>query len=99
MRRYYVPWLRPDSLLEGITQALDANEINCAVTRDNAAHWLTPHLTALSQVRIKAAQTQATEKALSETGAYPVSEGADLSMIEAATRQRLNAVNKLMASG
>jgi hypothetical protein len=58
-------------------------EIDYAVTHEAAAQHYAPFLSNVSQVRIRLPAGSATEAALGELGARPVSEGANLVVIDA----------------
>jgi hypothetical protein len=73
-------------------------EIDYAVTHEAAAQRYAPFLSNVSQVRIRLPAGSATEAALGELGVRPVSEGANLVVIDAKSpgdllfRQRVDGV-------
>jgi hypothetical protein len=82
LRRYYVPGLNTQGMVESIANAFHAHEVTYAITHEMAAQRLTPHLTSLSQVRIRLTYGARSEKALAALGARVVSEGANLIVID-----------------
>ena len=82
LRRYYVPGLNTQGMVEGIANAFHAHEVTYAITHEMAAQRLTPYLTSLSQVRIRLTSGARSEKALAALGARVVSEGANLIVID-----------------
>ena len=72
--------------------------IGYAITHEAAAQRYAPFLSNVSQVRIRLAAGSATEAALGEMGARPVSEGANLVVIDAKSpgdllfRQRVDGI-------
>lgn len=83
IRRYYVPTLKSQSLLEQIGKVFDAREVEYAISYEAAAQRYAPFLSNVSQVRCRLLASKAAESAISELGARAVSEGANLLITEA----------------
>ena len=81
MRRFFVPSMKVDALAAGLDGVCSSHGIDYAVTHEAAAQRYAPFLSNVSQVRIRMAAGSATEAALGELGARPVSEGANLVII------------------
>lgn len=82
LRRYYIPALDTGKLVTQVAKVFHAHGIAYAVTHEVAAQRHTPHLTSLSQVRVRTATGLKLEAALTELRAQPVSEGANLVITE-----------------
>ena len=82
-RRYYVPSMKADTLLEYVGQAFATHEVGYAVSYEAAAQRYAPFLSSVSQVRARLLVNAAAEVAIGALGARVVNEGANLSIIEA----------------
>lgn len=82
-RRYYVPDMKQEKLIERIGKVFDAHEVKYAVGWETAAQRYAPFLTSISQVRCRLLASQGSESALKELGARAVGEGANLMIAEA----------------
>jgi hypothetical protein len=82
LRRYYVPGLKADSLIDRFGQVFEAHQADYAVSYEAAAQRYTPFLSGISQVRVWLAPGSAAHAALAELGARAVSEGANLAVAE-----------------
>jgi len=82
VRRYYIPAMKTENLLEHIGKVFDAHEVGYAVSYEAAAQRYTPFLSSVSQVRCRLLASHASESAISELGARLVSEGANLLITE-----------------
>ncbi len=78
-----MPSTKADTLLERIGQVFDAHEVGYAVSHEAAAQRYAPFLSSVSQVRARLLVGAAADAAIGELGARVVSEGANLSIIEA----------------
>jgi DNA-binding MarR family transcriptional regulator len=89
LRRYYVPGLKSDALIERLSQALDAHQVVYAVSYEAAAQQYAPFLSGISQVRIRLVPSAGAATAIAELDARAVNEGANLSVIEAKSEGEL----------
>lgn len=81
-RRYYVPGLKSDALLQRLGKVLDAHQVAYAVSYEAAAQRYAPFLSGISQVRTRLLPGAEAGAALTELDARVVTEGANLSVIE-----------------
>jgi hypothetical protein len=82
MRRYYVPGLKTDALIERLGHAFDAHDVSYTLSYEAAAQRYTPFLSSVSQVRVRMLAGPNAEKAVGDIGARIVSEGSNLAIIE-----------------
>ena len=82
LRRYFVPGLKSDALIERLGQTFDAHQVAYAVSYEAAAQRYAPFLSAISQVRIRLLPGTGAETAMAELNAREVNEGANLAVIE-----------------
>lgn len=82
LRRYYVPGLKSDALLQRVGQVFDAHQAAYAVSYEAAAQRYAPFLSGISQVRTRLLLGAGAEAALEELDARAVTEGANLAIIE-----------------
>ena len=83
LRRYYVPAMKADRLLEGIGQVFEAHEARYAISHEAAAQRYAPYLSSVSQVRTRLLIGANADAAIAALGARLVGEGANLAIIEA----------------
>lgn len=83
LRRYYVPSMKADTLLEHIGQAFATHDVGYAISHEAAAQRYAPFLSSVSQVRCRVLVGTAADAAIGELGARVVDEGANLSIIDA----------------
>lgn len=83
LRRYYVPGMKADALLERFGELLDAHQVGYAVSYEAAAQRYAPFLSAISQVRVRLLPGAGADAAMAELGARLVNEGANLGVVEA----------------
>lgn len=83
LRRYYVPSMKADTLLERIEQVFATHEVGYAISHEAAAQRYAPFLSSVSQVRCRVLVGTAADAAIGELGARVVNEGANLAIIEA----------------
>jgi hypothetical protein len=83
LRRFFVPSMRADRLMDRVGQAFEAHEVEYAISHEAAAQRYAPFLSAVSQVRCRLIAGSAADAAIAELGARVVSEGANLAIIEA----------------
>lgn len=83
LRRYYVPSMKADTLLEHIGQVFANHEVGYAISHEAAAQRYAPFLSSVSQVRCRVLIGPAADAAIGELGARVVKEGANLAIIEA----------------
>jgi hypothetical protein len=83
LRRYYVPSIKAETLLEHVGQAFATHEVGYAVSFEAAAQRYAPFLSSVSQVRARLLVSAAADAAIGALGARAVGEGANLSIIEA----------------
>lgn len=83
LRRYYVPGMKTDQLLEHAAQVFAAHQVGYAISHEAAAQRYAPFLSSVSQVRCRLLVGRAADAAIGELGARVVHEGANLAIIEA----------------
>jgi hypothetical protein len=81
-RRYFVPSIKADTLLERLSHVCEAHDVEYAVSFEAAAQRYAPFLSAVSQVRCRLLAGSGGDVALADLGARVVSEGANLAIIE-----------------
>ena len=82
-RRYYVPSIKADTLVQHIGQVFAAREVGYAISFEAAAQRYAPFLSSVSQVRARLLVSEAADAAIAALGAREVNEGANLVIIEA----------------
>lgn len=82
LRRYYVPGLKADTLIDRLGQVFEAHEVAYALSYEAAAQLYAPFLSGISLVRTWLQPGAGTDKALAELDARVVNEGANLAVIE-----------------
>ncbi len=82
LRRYYVPAMKTDSLLEHIGKVFDTHDAVYAITHEAAAQRYTPFLSSISQVRTRLLIGAKADAAIADLDARVVNEGANLVIIE-----------------
>lgn len=83
LRRYYVPALKADTLLERVGEVFDAHDAGYAISHEAAAQRYSPFLSSVSQVRTRLLIGSNADDAIGDLGARIVNEGANLAIIEA----------------
>ena len=83
LRRYYVPAMKADQLLEHVGQVFASHEVKYAISHEAAAQRYAPFLSSVSQVRVRLLVGANADNAIGDLGARPVNEGANLAIIEA----------------
>jgi hypothetical protein len=83
MRRFFVPSVGGDGLVEKVGQAFAQNGIEYAITHEAAGQRYAPFLSSIAQVRCRVLNGPEVERALGDLGARAVSEGTNLAVIEA----------------
>lgn len=83
MRRYFVPAMKTDRLLERIGEVFDAHDAGYAICHEAAAQRYAPFLSSVSQVRARLLTGPNADAAIGALGARAVNEGANLVIIEA----------------
>lgn len=83
LRRYYVPALKADTLLERVGEVFDAHDAGYAISHEAAAQRYSPFLSSVSQVRTRLLIGSNADDAIGDLGARIVNEGANLVIIEA----------------
>jgi len=90
--------MKVDALAAGLDGVCSSRGLDYAVTHEAAAQRYAPFLSNVSQLRIRLPAGSATESVLGELGARPVTEGANLLVINAKSqgdllfRQRVDGV-------
>jgi hypothetical protein len=82
LRRYFVPSLKTNNLLP-LGQALSVHRVVYAISYEAGAQHYAPFITTVSQVRMRALVSPATEAAIAALQARSVDEGANLTIIDA----------------
>ena len=83
LRRYYVPSMKADALLDRIGQVFASHEVGYAITHEAAAQRYAPFLSSIPQVRCRVQIGPAADAAIGELDARVVNEGANLAIIDA----------------
>jgi hypothetical protein len=83
LRRYYIPSMKSDGLLERVGEVFDAHNAGYAVSYEAAAQQYAPFLSSISQVRVRLLMGANADAAIADLGARVVNEGANLTIIEA----------------
>lgn len=83
LRRYYVPTIKADQLLERAGQVFASHQVGYEISHEAAAQRYAPFLSNVSQVRCRLLVGPAADAAIGELGARAVNEGANLTVIEA----------------
>ncbi|MHB8253845.1 MAG: hypothetical protein ACYDEV_09130 [Acidiferrobacter sp.] len=83
LRRYYVPFMKTDTLLERVGRVFTTREVGYAISHEAAAQRYAPFLSSVSQVRCRILIGPAADAAIGELDARMVNEGANLAIIEA----------------
>ena len=81
-RRYYVPSMDPEELMERLTWLSDTHDTECMITQEAAAQRYAPFLTKTQRIACRLMPGRAAEEILRELDARIVSEGANLNVIE-----------------
>jgi hypothetical protein len=89
LRRYFVPGLKSDALIERLGQIFDAHQVAYAVSYEAAAQRYAPFLSGISQVRVRLLPSTSAEAAMAELDARVVNEGANLAVIETKSAEEL----------
>ena len=82
MRRYFVPAVRAEGLVEKFAEACAANKAEYAITHEAAGQKYAPFLTTVSQVRCRLMVSPEADRALGAIDARVVDQGANLVVIE-----------------
>jgi hypothetical protein len=83
MRRYYVPSVRVDGLMEKLDRVCTMHEVKYAITHEAAGQRYAPFLSNISQVRCRLLAGRAADQAIGDLDARVVNEGANLVVIDA----------------
>lgn len=82
LRRYFVPGMKSDALVERVAQAFEARDAGYAISHEAAAQRYAPYLSSVGQVRCRLLPTPAADDALAAIGARAVHEGANFAVID-----------------
>ena len=82
MRRYFVPSVRAEGLVERFAEVCTANKAEYAITHEAAGQRYAPFLSTVSQVRCRLLVGPAAERVLGALDARFVDRGANLAVIE-----------------
>ena len=82
LRRYFVPGLKSEALIERLAQTFHAHKVAYAVSYEAAAQRYAPFLSGISQVRVRLLPTGGAGTAIAELDARVVNEGANLAVVE-----------------
>ena len=82
VRRYYVPSMRTDQLVEQVDRTFAAHGAEYAVTHEAAGQRYAPFLSSVSQVRCRLLVGSAADHAMGALRARGVTEGANLALID-----------------
>jgi hypothetical protein len=83
MRRFFVPSVRSEELVERLGQVFAKHGIEYAMTHEAAGQRYAPFLSSVAQARCRVLNSPAVERALGDLGARTASEGTNLALIEA----------------
>ncbi|WP_137390419.1 hypothetical protein [Rhodoligotrophos defluvii] len=82
MRRYFVPSVRAEGLVQKIAEVCAVHDVEYAITHEAAGQRYAPLLSNVSQVRCRLLTGPAADQALGELDARIVNDGANLAVIE-----------------
>lgn len=82
LRRYYVPGLKSDALIERLARDFDAHRVDYALSFEAAAQRYAPFLSGISRVNTRLLPSAGADAAMAELDARVVNEGANLAVIE-----------------
>jgi hypothetical protein len=82
LRRYYVPGLKADALIDRLGEVFKVHQVDYALSYEAAAQRYAPFLSGISQVRTRLLPGASADAAMAELGARVVNEGANLAVIE-----------------
>ena len=82
LRRYFVPALKSEALMERLSQVCDAHGVEYTVSFEAAAQRYAPFLSMVSQVRCRLLAGAGADAAIADLDARVVNEGANLLVIE-----------------
>ena len=82
MRRYFVPSVRAEGLVESFAEVCTAHKAEYAITHEAAGQRYAPFLSTVSQVRCRLLAGPAAERVLGALDARFVDQGANLAVIE-----------------
>ena len=99
MRRYYVPSLKSDALIERLSQVMDGHQVGYAVTYEAAAQRYAPFLSGISQVSARLLPSAGTDAAIAELDARVVNEGQTSSSSRRSRRENCYSASKSEESG
>jgi len=85
-RRYFVPGGESAVLAHRLAELCDAAKVDYALTQEAAAQIYAPFLSSLSRVACRLAPGKRADEIMMRLGARPVSEGANLDVIETKSR-------------
>ena len=89
MRRFFVPSVRAEELVEKIADVCAETKAEYAITHEAAGQWYAPFLSTISQVRCRMLAGQVTDETLSALDARSVVQGANLAIIEVKSSEEL----------
>jgi hypothetical protein len=89
LRRFYVPSLKADQLLEPIGRVFGHHKVDYEISYEAAAQCYAPFLSAISQIRCRLIPGPAVDSALSDLDARVVTEGLNFVVIEAKSSEEL----------
>jgi hypothetical protein len=84
-RRFYVPRKKPEELAQQLTEACDALKLDCVLTQEAAAQRYAPFLTSISRTVCRLKPGRAVDELYAALEARPVTEGANLDVLETTT--------------
>lgn len=100
--RYYVPRMKPEDMVHKIQSENDYDDYDLEITGQFAAQSYAPFLSNVSNLAVRVTDKRSREWLLSVLGAREVSEGANLTVIDAKSKQLSRRVSdeptKLLAS-
>jgi hypothetical protein len=100
--RYYVPSMKPEDMVHKIQSEHDHNDCDLEFTGQFAAQSYAPFLSNISNLAVRVTDKRSREWLLSVLGAREVSEGANLTVIDAKSKQLSRGVSgdpeRLLAS-
>lgn len=82
LRRYFVPGLPSEPLMERLGKTFEMHQVTYAVSNEAAAQRYAPFLSGISQVRVRMLPSTHSEMAMASLDARVVNEGANLAVIE-----------------
>jgi hypothetical protein len=97
--RYYVPNISAGLLAEKLGEACDNHKILYEITGEWAGNYYARHLSNVTQIKARMAETSVRTRVLAALGAKPVTEGWNLGLLSAAPGQEMRFADRVSGIG